>query len=92
MKLKIKSQSFIYSTQIWDISQCEPSSEISKPMERINCLDEESYIRSCKVINEGKSLLIGGESSLISLWDLNCGGSPKLKVCFVHFYFNGNEI
>jgi len=65
--------------KIWDISQCEPSSEISKPLEHIDCLDNESYIRSCKVINEGKSLLIGGESSLISVWDLNCGGAPKLK-------------
>ena len=51
-------------------------------MEHIDCLDDESYIRSCKVINKGKSLLIGGESSLISVWDLNCGGAPKLKVCF----------
>ena len=64
------------------------SSEITKPVSYFNCLNSDSYIRSCKLIKEGNSLLVGGESSSISMWDLDCGGTPKLKVGFLLVYLS----
>ena len=45
-----------------------------------NCPEDISLVRSCKLFNDGNSLLIGGESSTITVADLNCGGTPKMKV------------
>ena len=53
--------------------------EITKPVTQFNCYNDD-YIRKCKLINEGNSLLICGESTSVSVWDLNCGGAPRLKV------------
>ena len=72
--------------------------EITKPVTQFNCYNDD-YIRKCKLINEGNSLLICGESTSVSVWDLNCGGAPRLKVTnkanlFMDslFYFNGYSI
>ena len=67
--------------KIWDISVAtEDLNEIKKPVSHLSCLNSNSYIRSCKLFREGNSLLVGDESSSISVWDLNSGGAPKLKV------------
>ena len=51
-------------------------------MTQFSCFNDD-YIRKCKLINDGNSLLIGGESTSVSVWDLNCGGAPRLKVTYI---------
>ena len=55
--------------------------EITKPVTHFSCFNDD-YIRKCKLINEGNSLLISGESTSVSVWDLNCAGAPRLKVSY----------
>ena len=55
--------------------------EITKPVTHFNCFNDD-YIRKFKLINEGNSLLIGGESTSVSVWDLNCAGAPRMKVIY----------
>ena len=45
-----------------------------KPCES-NCLivflqNKDNYIRSCKLLPDGRTLIVGGEASTISIWDL----------------------
>ena len=49
-----------------------------KPLSQFECLQKESYIRSCKLLPDRKSILVGGESNTLSLWDIST--APKLKV------------
>ena len=49
-----------------------------KPLSHFDCLQKDSYIRSCKLLPDRRSLLVGGESNKLCLWDLT--GTPKLKV------------
>lgn len=57
--------------KIWDIA--EPKNYVNQ----LDCL-REHYIRSVKLISEGKSLVVGGEESTITIWDL-AESTPKLK-------------
>ena len=53
------------------------------PISELECLQRESYIRSCKLLPDGNTLIIGGESSVLSVWDLS-GPSPTMKVMRNH--------
>jgi len=53
-----------------------------KPIATLECLRRESYIRSCRVLPDKRSLLVGGEANTLCLWDLT-GPMPKVKVSFL---------
>lgn len=66
--------------KIWDMSDLsstptKPSSPHSpivkqKPVSQFECLARDNYIRSCKLLPDGRTLLVGGEASTLSIWDL----------------------
>jgi len=58
--------------KVWDISQQGPKT----PVHSLECL-KDNYIRSCKLLADGRTLIVGGEASIITIWDLN--SSPKIK-------------
>ena len=70
--------------KIWDMNAANglaasgPQAK-DKPVSQVECLQRESYIRSCRLLPDRRSLLVGGEANKLSLWDL-CESTPKLKV------------
>uniref|UniRef100_A0A2K5K522 Groucho/TLE N-terminal Q-rich domain-containing protein n=1 Tax=Colobus angolensis palliatus TaxID=336983 RepID=A0A2K5K522_COLAP len=42
------------------------------------CLNRDNYIRSCKLLPDGRSLIVGGEASTLSIWDL-AAPTPRIK-------------
>ncbi|XP_051979709.1 transducin-like enhancer protein 1 isoform X2 [Xyrauchen texanus] len=60
--------------KVWDISQ-----PVSKsPMAQLDCLNRDNYIRSCKLLPDGRTLIVGGEASTLSIWDL-ATPTPRIK-------------
>ncbi|XP_032809329.1 transducin-like enhancer protein 4 isoform X3 [Petromyzon marinus] len=60
--------------KIWDIGQ--PGTKT--PVSQLDCLNRENYIRSCKLLPDGRTLIVGGEASTISIWDL-AAPTPRIK-------------
>ncbi|KAM7388297.1 hypothetical protein PAMP_024483 [Pampus punctatissimus] len=60
--------------KVWDISQ--PGSK--SPMAQLDCLNRDNYIRSCKILPDGRTLIVGGEASTLSIWDL-VTPTPRIK-------------
>ncbi|KAL0968869.1 hypothetical protein UPYG_G00272960 [Umbra pygmaea] len=60
--------------KIWDISQ--PGSK--NPVSQLDCLNRENYIRSCKLLPDGRTLIVGGEASTLTIWDL-ASQTPRIK-------------
>lgn len=50
----------------------QPTSSLPRPQNRDN------YIRSCKLLPDGRSLIVGGEASTLSIWDL-AAPTPRIK-------------
>ena len=68
--------------KIWDMatSNGTPGPTVKRtPISQLECLQTEHYIRSCKLLSDNRTLLVGGEANTLSVWDLS-GPSPKLKV------------
>lgn len=63
--------------KVWDISQPGSKSHVSQ----IDCLPRDNYIRSCKLLPDNRTLIVGGEANTISIWDL-------ASVCFPTFVFD----
>lgn len=40
--------------------------------------NRDNYIRSCKLLPDGQSLIVGGEASTLSIWDL-AAPTPRIK-------------
>lgn len=40
--------------------------------------NRDNYIRSCKLVPDGQSLIVGGEASTLSIWDL-AAPTPRIK-------------
>lgn len=59
--------------KIWDISQPGTKS----PVSQLDCLQRDNYIRSCKLLPDARTLIVGGEASTICIWDL---GSPTPRI------------
>nr|AAB49459.1 transcription factor UNC-37 [Caenorhabditis elegans] len=58
--------------KIWDVKESDISGATvvnRPPIASLDCL-KENYIRSCKLFEDGNTLLIGGEASTVALWDL----------------------
>lgn len=60
--------------KVWDISQ--PS--MKNPVRQLNCLQSDNYIRSVKLLPDGRTLIVGGEASNLSIWDL-ASSTPRVK-------------
>ncbi|XP_076036646.1 transducin-like enhancer protein 4 isoform X2 [Oratosquilla oratoria] len=60
--------------KVWDISQ--PGSK--SPVSQLDCLQRDSYIRSVKLLPDGRTLIVGGEASTLSIWDL-AAPTPRIK-------------
>ncbi|XP_025772133.1 transducin-like enhancer protein 2 [Puma concolor] len=41
-------------------------------------VNRDNYIRSCKLLPDGRSLIVGGEASTLSIWDL-AAPTPRIK-------------
>ncbi|XP_026565243.1 transducin-like enhancer protein 3 isoform X6 [Pseudonaja textilis] len=60
--------------KIWDISQ--PGTK--NPVSQLDCLNRDNYIRSCKLLPDGRTLIVGGEASTLTIWDL-ASPTPRIK-------------
>jgi len=70
---------FVYTggkgcVKVWDITQ--PSNKT--PISQLDCLQRENYIRSIKLLPDGRTLVVGGEASNLSIWDL-ASPTPRIK-------------
>ncbi|XP_061456926.1 transducin-like enhancer protein 1 isoform X2 [Rhineura floridana] len=60
--------------KVWDVGQ--PGTKT--PVAQLDCLNRENYIRSCKLLPDSRSLIVGGEASTLSIWDL-AAPTPRIK-------------
>jgi len=63
--------------KVWDINQALNQSTINKPVSTLECL-RDIYIRSCKLLPDGRTLIVGGEASVLTIWDL-AAPTPRIK-------------
>ncbi|VDO05112.1 unnamed protein product [Rodentolepis nana] len=69
--------------KLWDLDTITSSSvKDITPLASFDCLRPESYVRSIKLFPDCSTLLIGGESSCLSIWDLNGSGRRKKDLTF----------
>ena len=66
--------------KIWDLKESTKENAnlpmtINKPIGQFECLSRDAYIRSVKLLPDGRTLIVGGEASNISIWDLNLAPS-----------------
>lgn len=62
--------------KVWDITQPGPGNKA--PISQLDCLQRENYIRSIKLLPDGRTLVVGGEASTLSIWDL-AAPTPRIK-------------
>ncbi|XP_039400169.1 transducin-like enhancer protein 4 isoform X1 [Mauremys reevesii] len=60
--------------KVWDISH--PGNK--SPVSQLDCLNRDNYIRSCRLLPDGRTLIVGGEASTLSIWDL-AAPTPRIK-------------
>ncbi|KAM6188172.1 transducin-like enhancer protein 4 [Sarcoramphus papa] len=60
--------------KVWDISH--PGNK--SPVSQLDCLNRDNYIRSCRLLPDGHTLIVGGEASMLSIWDL-AAPTPRIK-------------
>ncbi|NXG37117.1 TLE4 protein, partial [Dromaius novaehollandiae] len=44
----------------------------------LKCFNRDNYIRSCRLLPDGRTLIVGGEASTLSIWDL-AAPTPRIK-------------
>lgn len=59
--------------KVWDIALTN-----TKPVSQLDCLQRDNYIRSVKLLPDGRTLIVGGEASQLSIWDL-ASPTPRIK-------------
>ncbi|XP_072775366.1 transducin-like enhancer protein 2 isoform X3 [Taeniopygia guttata] len=60
--------------KVWDVGQPGTKTAVAQ----LDCLNRDNYIRSCKLLPDGSSLIVGGEASTLSIWDL-AAPTPRIK-------------
>ncbi|XP_040393716.1 transducin-like enhancer protein 2 isoform X3 [Cygnus olor] len=60
--------------KVWDVRQPGTKTAVAQ----LDCLNRDNYIRSCKLLPDGRSLIVGGEASTLSIWDL-AAPTPRIK-------------
>ncbi|XP_049871607.1 protein groucho-like isoform X9 [Pectinophora gossypiella] len=63
--------------KLWDITN-PGSPNALEPLSQLDCLQRDNYIRSVKLLPDGRTLIVGGEASTLSIWDLACG-TPRVR-------------
>ncbi|XP_054146938.1 transducin-like enhancer protein 2 [Melozone crissalis] len=63
--------------KVWDVGQPGTKTAVAQ----LDCLNRDNYIRSCKLLPDGRSLIVGGEASTLSIWDL-AAPTPRIKAEF----------
>ncbi|XP_074108714.1 LOW QUALITY PROTEIN: protein groucho [Cotesia typhae] len=63
--------------KVWDIGQGGRSTGLN-PVSQLDCLQRDNYIRSVKLLPDGRTLIVGGEASQLSIWDL-ASPTPRIK-------------
>ncbi|CAF1487393.1 unnamed protein product [Adineta steineri] len=60
--------------KVWDLKQ---TGTVRTPLSYFKCLNDDSYIRFCKLLSDDRTLVVGGEANVISICDLSAvtGGS-----------------
>uniref|UniRef100_A0AAQ4QBE1 Groucho/TLE N-terminal Q-rich domain-containing protein n=1 Tax=Gasterosteus aculeatus aculeatus TaxID=481459 RepID=A0AAQ4QBE1_GASAC len=48
------------------------------PVSQLDCLNRDNYIRSCRLLPDGRTLIVGGEASTLSIWDW-ATPTPRIK-------------
>ena len=64
--------------KVWDISTPKTPGQPKQPVSTLECLQRDNYIRSCKLLPDNRTLIVGGEASVISIWDLG-SATPRIK-------------
>jgi len=64
--------------KVWDITHRAPAGTPKNPVSTLECLQRDNYIRSCKLLPDNRTLIVGGEASVISIWDLG-SATPRIK-------------
>lgn len=70
--------------KIWDMNPPMSNGPNSSPplkqnpLSQLDCLQRDHYIRSCKLLPDGRTLLVGGEASQLTIWDL-AAAKPCIK-------------
>lgn len=54
--------------KVWDLNH--GSGLMKTPLHILECLGD-NYIRSCKLLPEGRTLIVGGETNTLHMWDLS---------------------
>ena len=71
--------------KVWDLqhttSQENPA--LKTPVHNLDCLGD-NYIRSCKLLPDGRTLIVGGETNTLYLWDL---GSVRKTINILFLYY-----
>ncbi|XP_045512304.1 protein groucho-like isoform X9 [Pieris brassicae] len=63
--------------KLWDITS-PGSPNTLEPLSQLDCLQRDNYIRSVKLLPDGRTLLVGGEASNLSIWDLS-SPTPRMR-------------
>jgi groucho len=58
--------------KLWNLS-----GNFTKPLAELPCLGDK-FVRSCKLTNDGSTIIVGGEASSLVIWELN-DSSPRMK-------------
>ncbi|KAI4828802.1 hypothetical protein KUCAC02_022874, partial [Chaenocephalus aceratus] len=67
-----------HARQIHTLNHGEVPAGSKSPMAQLDCLNRDNYIRSCKLLSDGRTLIVGGEASTLSIWDL-ATPTPRIK-------------
>jgi groucho len=54
--------------KVWDLKQ---TGTVRTPLSYFKCLNDDSYIRFCKLLSDDRTLIVGGEANVISICDLS---------------------
>lgn len=63
--------------KLWDITNPGSPSTL-EPLSQLDCLQRDNYIRSVKLLPDGRTLIVGGEASNLSIWDLS-SPTPRIR-------------
>ncbi|XP_055334342.1 transducin-like enhancer protein 4 [Paramacrobiotus metropolitanus] len=70
------------TVKMWDVfpnGNTSPPTNPSQPAHELDCLERSTYVRSCKLLPDGNTLVVGGEAQTLTIWDLNGSGVPRIK-------------
>ena len=75
--------------KIWDLNVTNSNAGTvvkQTPVCQFDCLEKDVYIRSCKLLPDGRTFLVGGEAKQLAVWDLS-GSNPIMKVSLGYLSF-----